>query len=135
EKMNVFQIKLKFKEKTKRIKRDDDRYSSYDYINTGYFKAELIGVYPWSNNVHGIKREYPGTDEHDTLLKKIFERIFELPQLLHDAEIEYIEKQNEEERKRKEAEQLRKSRKAEFNNIKSLISEYKLHKEIKALTE
>ncbi|PKE65695.1 hypothetical protein CW674_05150 [Macrococcoides caseolyticum] len=135
EKMNVFQIKLKFKEKTKRVKRDDDRYSSYDYINTGYFKAELIGVYPWSNNVHGINREYPGTDDHDNLLKKIFERIFELPQLLHDAEIEYIEKQNEEKRKRIEAEQLRKSRESEFNKIKSLISEYKLHKEIKALTE
>lgn len=135
EKLNVFQIKLKFKEKTKRVKKDDDRYSSYDYINTGYFKAELIGIYPWSNNVHGINREYPGTDDHDTLLKKIFERIFELPQLLHDAEIEYIEKQNEEERKRKEAEQIRKSREAEFNNIKTLISEYKLHKEIKALTE
>ncbi|WP_449129577.1 hypothetical protein [Staphylococcus epidermidis] len=69
------------------------------------------------------------------MIKKIFERIFELPQLLNDAEIEYIEKQKEEERKRKEAEQLRKSRESEFNNIKTLISDYKLHKEIKALSE
>ncbi|MEB7783501.1 hypothetical protein [Mammaliicoccus sciuri] len=134
-KLNVFHIKLRFKEKKKRVKRDDNRYSSYDYLNTGYFKAELVGVYPWSNNVYGINRDYPGTDDHNTLIKKIFERIFELPQLLNYAELEYIEKQNEEERQHKEAEQLRKSRESEFNNIKTLISEYKLHKEIKELTE
>lgn len=52
---------------------------------------------------------------------------------MNDAELEYIEKQNDEERK--EVEQLRKSRESEFNNIKTRISEYNLHKEIKALTE
>lgn len=53
-KLNVFYIKLRFKEKKKRVKRDDDRYFFYDYFNIGYFKVEFIGVYFWSNNVYGI---------------------------------------------------------------------------------
>lgn len=129
-----FRIKLKFKEKTKRVKSNDDRYSTYDYIKTGYFKCELTGVYSWSDN-YGITKNYPGSDTDDVLLKKIFKRIFELPSILYDEEIEYIERENEKERQRLEAESLREKRKKEFNKIKSLVREYKLHKELEELTE
>lgn len=133
--VNDFTITLVFKDKNKRTKNTESSYPSFFDKPTGNFKCEIIGVYPWDNNGYGISKEFPGTHETDKLLSLIFIRIFELPHLLYESKIKYDKEVAERKIKEEVAERAKKGRKKEFNHIKELILEYKIHKELQGLSE
>ncbi|TDL94306.1 hypothetical protein ERX27_09355 [Macrococcus brunensis] len=130
-----FTIALHFRDKNIRTKNAEGKYPSHIDEPTGYFRCEVTGRYPWDDRNYGIEKTFQGKYEVDELIKLIFSRIFELAKLLHEAKIEHDKEVAERKRKEAELERLKKNREREFQAIKELIYEYKMDKELHALTE
>ncbi|WP_271400302.1 hypothetical protein [Salinicoccus roseus] len=130
-----YEISLSFKEKHKRVKNREDQYPTFNLVPRGMFKCEIKGLCPWHRYNYGIDKNFNGDYNNTDLSKLIFERIFELPKLIDEFQADYIKNEAEKEQKRVEQEKLLKMKENEFERIKQLIFDYKLHKELEGLKD
>ncbi|TDM13572.1 hypothetical protein [Macrococcus bovicus] len=125
---------LHFRDKNNQIKNEEGEYPPHFDEPTGQFRSELTGCYPWSES-YGIDRNFQGNYEAEELLKILFAKIFEMVQLLYEEKVKHDREVAERKREEEAAERARKNREKEFNDIKELIHEYKVHKELTGLKE